>query len=287
MDSRHALVWGRAPAVSRQLAVLAVGLFGLVSAVFYTDLNTLWPAPLMASGAVILALIAGLVAYYNEGLVVAWSLTVGTALPGFVFYPPRGPMFAVTPATAPAAIGEALAVAIGLGSLGFLGGAGLRRRVDRLRGERYVPSASVLPTFLVGRNRRQATRWLLVAMAEFVTVFALAVSGQVPYGVGPAGQLGIAVLVVLMAGPAAWVAFRNRGLVVAWSLAFAPLFGVFLAIQLQFVGTPAPDRPVLYAFGTAAMVAIPVGTLAFLLGVAAHRVRGQLPRLPGRLVEPE
>lgn len=283
METRRQLVWGRSPAVSRQLALLAVALLGLLSAVFFTDVNTLWPAPLAASGVPLVVGLAAVGAYYNEGLVVAWLLSFSATLPAFVFYPPRGPTFAVTPATAPLAVGQAAAVALGSGTVGFAIGAALLRRRDRRAGARFEPSPGVLPDVLVGTDRRLAGRWLLVAVGEFVAVFAVAWFGLLPFGVGAVGLVGIAVLLGLAAAPPAYVATRNRGLLVCWVLAFAPPFGVFLPLQLRFVASMAPDRPVLYALGTAAMVAIPAGTLAFLLGLAARAVRRRLgPRDGGR-----
>lgn len=282
MASRRPLLYGRTPAVSRQLALLAVGLFVLVSATFYTDVNTLWPAPLGASGVVLLVGLAGVVAYYNEGLLVTWLLAFAAALPAFVFHPPRGPVLAVTAATAPRAIAEAAGVAIGLGTIGFAVGSALRRRRDRRRGELHAPSAAVLPALVVGSDRQMAARWLIVGVAEFAVLFASGWFGLLPFGFGAGGTAGIAAVLILMTVPAAWYAAANEGLVVCWALAFAPVFGIFLAIQLRFVGTPAPDRPVLYAIGTAALFAIPTGTVAFVVGLAGRRLRQRLGPWPGQ-----
>lgn len=285
MDRRTRDRWlGRSTAVSRQLAALAAGLLGLLVAVFLTDLNTLWPLSLRPSGAVGLVALAAVVAYYNEGIVPTWLLAFAGTLPPLVFHPPRGPTFSVTPATAPVAVLHAGAAAVGLGTLGFAAGAALGRRRDRRRGERYVPSAAVLPTLFVGRGRRRAARWLAVGVAEIGVVFGVAWFGLLPFGIGGAGLVGIALLLGLMFVPAAWSAARNRGLIVSWALAFAPVFGVFLAIQLRFVASMAPDRPVLYAMGTAAMLSAPVAALAFTAGVAVDRLRstaGLAARLTG------
>jgi hypothetical protein len=276
MAARARLLYGRSPTVSRQLALLAVGLFGLTVAVFYTDVNTLWPFPLAASGAVLLVGLAAAATYYNEGLLVAWLLTFAVALPAFVFYPPRGPTFAVTPASAPVAVATAAGVTLGLAAVGAAIGVTARRRRERADTNRYEPSPTVLPTLFVGRDGRQATTWLLAATAEFVGVFAGVWTGVLPFGFGLGGELGVTVLLVLMAGPATVYAVRNSGLLVCWALAFAPLFGVFLALQLGATFEPAPSRPVLFALGSAALFSSPVGTVGFLLGVTTRRVRHYL-----------
>lgn len=107
MASGERLWYGRNRAVSGQLVLIAVGLFALTMAVFYTDVNTLWPAPLAPSGCLFLIMLAGIVAYNNEGLLVVWLLTAVTTLPAFIFYPPRGPVYAISPATSPSAFGKA------------------------------------------------------------------------------------------------------------------------------------------------------------------------------------
>lgn len=287
MEGRNALLWGRSAVVSRQLAVLAVGLLGLMGLVFFTDLNTLWPLALAPSGAGLLVGLTAIEAYYNEGLLVAWALAFGAVLPAFVFYPPRGPTFAVTPATAPVAVAEAAAVSIALASVGFAAGAAIRRKSDPDRGERDGPSSAALPALLIGRDRRRAARWLLVAAAEIVVVLAVAWFGLLPFGIGGVGLVAIALLLVLMGVPPAWYAARNRGLLVCWALAFAPPFGVFLAIQLRFVASMAPDRPFLYAMGTAAMLAAPVAAAAFVVGVLAPLIWRRLGPLLDGAVGPD
>lgn len=287
MDRRRALLWGRSPAVSRQVAALAVALLGLVSAVFFTDLNTLWPLPLTASGPIILVGLAALEAFYNDGLVPAGLLAFAAALPAFVFHPPRGRTFAVTPTTAPLAVLEAAAVAVALGSVGFAVGAALRRRRDRRRGERFAPSPTAIPELLVGRDRRRAARWLLVAVVEVAAVLAAGWFGLLPFGIGGAEPVGIALLVALMALPAGWLAATDGGVLVCWVLAFAPVFGVFLAIQLRFVASMAPDRPVIYAMGTAAMLSAPVAAAAFVVGVALRRARRRFGPLEDGAASPD
>lgn len=271
MAPRGRLLYGRSPVVSRQLVLLAVGLLALAAATFYTDVNTLWPLPLVESGAVLLVALAAAEAYYNEGVLVAWLLSFAAALPAFVFHPPRGPRFAVTPETAPMAVATAAGVAVGLGTVGFVVGAALRRRRDG--GDDYEPSATVLPVLFVGRNARTAGRWLLLSAGVFAVLFGGVWTGVLPFGFGLGGGVGITVLLVLMAGPAMLHAFRNSGLLVCWAVAFAPLFGVFLALQVGATVEPAPDSPVLFALGSSVLFSVPVGTVAFLLGLLGRRVR--------------
>lgn len=273
MTTRGSLVYGRSRTVSRQLVLLAVGLFAVTVAVFFTDVNTLWPLPLVASGAVLLVGLAALEAYYNEGLLVAWLLTFVATLPAFVFHPPRGPTFAVTLETAPVAVATAGGVALALGAVGFAIGVTLRRHRERTSTAHFEPSTTLLPTIFVGRDVRTSGRWVLAAAVEFAVVFGGVWTGVLPFGFGLGGMVGITVLLVLMAGPAALHAADNSGLLVCLTLAFAPLFGVFLALQLGATFEPAPDNPALFALGSSALFSAPVGTVGFLLGVATRRVR--------------
>lgn len=274
MDRRRRLLYGRSPAVSRQLCLLSVGLFALTAATFYTDVNTLWPFPLAVSGALLLVGLAGVEAYYNDGVLVVWLSTFAASLPAFVFYPPRGPLFAVTSGTAPVAVATALMVAGVLGVVGFAVGAVLRRQRDGHAD--YVPSPTALPAAFVGRDGRLVVRWSLLAVGEFAVLFAGVWTGVLPFGFGLGGPVGLTVLLLLMGGPAALYAARNGGLLVCWLLAFAPLFGVFLALQLGGSIEPAPTSPALFALGAAVLYAVPVGTVGFLLGLLERWVSRRL-----------
>lgn len=273
MARRRRLLYGRSPAVSRQLCLLAVGLFALTAATFYTDVNRLWPFPLATSGALLLVGLAAVEAYYNDGVLVVWLSTVAASLPAFVFSPPRGPL-AVTPRPGPVAVATALVVAGLLGVVGFALGAALRRQRDGHAD--YVPSPTALPAAFVGRDGRMAVRWSLLAAGEFVVLFAGVRTGVLPFGFGLGGHVGVTVLLLLMGGPAALYASRNGGLLVCWLLAFAPLFGVFLALQLGATFEPAPDAPALFALGASVLYAVPVGTVAFLLGVLERWISRRL-----------
>lgn len=287
MAARVSLLYGRDQTVSRQLALLAVGLFGLTLAVFVTDVDTLWPLPLAASGAVLLAGLAAIEAYYNEGLLVAWLLVFAAALPAFVVPRPRGPPYAVTLETAPVAVATAGGVALALGTVGFAIGVAARRRRERTSTSGFEPSTTVLPTTFLGRDVRVSGRWVTVAVGEFVVVFVGVWTGLLPFGFGLGGELGLTVLLVLMAGPAALHAVRNSGLLVCWTLAFAPLVGVFLALQLGSTMEPASSRPVLFALGSSALFSIPVGTVGFLLGLTTRRVRRYLHASSEPVVSPD
>lgn len=276
MTTRARLWFGRNPAVSRQLVLLTIGGFALTVAIFYTDVNTLWPAPLAVSGVILLIGLTAAEAYYNEGVVIAWLISFAVTLPAFIFYPPRGPVFAVSPTTASTAIAKAGAISMVLGTIGFVIGSVLRRRRDERYDGQYEPSSAVLPRIFLGEDIHRTTRWLLIGAGEFVMLFGGVWLGLLPFGFGLGGVAGIAVLLILMAGPATLFAIRNSGVLVSWLLAFAPLFGVFLALQLGATIEPAPDHPVLYALGSSLLFAIPVGTGGFLLGVAIRRLHRQL-----------
>lgn len=287
MAVRVSLLYGRDHTVSRQLALLAVGLFGLTLAVFVTDVDALWPLPLAASGAVLLVGLAAIEAYYNEGLLVAWLLAFAAALPAFVVHRPRGRPYAVTPETTPVAVATAGGVALALGTVGFAIGVAARRRRERASTSRFEPSTTVLPTTFLGRDVGVSARWVTAAVGEFVVVFVGVWTGLLPFGFGLGGEVGLTVLLVLMAGPAALHAVRNSGLLVCWTLAFAPLFGVFLALQLGATMEPAPSRPVLFALGSSALFSIPVGTVGFLLGLITRRVRRYLHASSEPFVSPD
>ena len=287
MIGRERLWYGRSPVVSRQLVFLGFGLFVLTTAVFFTDVNTLWPAPLATSGILLLVGLAAIEAYYNEGVLIAWLLTFALTLPAFIFYPPRGPRFAVSPATAPTAIAKAGAIAVLLGTVGFVIGLVFRRRRDRDRDNDYVPSTTILPHLFVGRDIRVTARWLLVAAVEFVVLFMGAWLGLLPFWPGFAGAIGVVALLVVMAGPATISAIRNGGVLVSWLLSFAPLFGVFLALQVGATIEPAPNRPVLYALGTSLLFALPVGTAGFLGGLGIRRVHRHLGTPPEPNASPD
>lgn len=273
MVARRSLWYGRNRTVSGQLVLLAVGALALLSGVFYTDVNTLWPLPLAVSGPVILVAIAAAEAYYNEGMLVAWLVTFLVALPAFIFHPPRGPTFAVSPETAPVAVLRAAGVAVGFGTAGFVLGVWLRRRVDRERDGPVEPSPTAIPRRLLGRDRRERRRWSVLAVVEFAVLFTAIWAGILRVVMGFAGAMAVVILLGVMVGPAAVAAARNDGLLVSWLLAVAPLFGVFLAIQLHGGISPAPERPALYALGTALLFALPIGTIAYLAGRIARWVR--------------
>ena len=110
MDDRNRILYGQNPAVSRQLVLVAIGLLALRSAVNYTDVNKWWPDPVANKGSLFVVSVAATMAYANEGIIISWLLTFAVVLPAFVFYPPRGPTFAVTLPTVPIAVAKALAV---------------------------------------------------------------------------------------------------------------------------------------------------------------------------------
>ncbi len=281
MDYRTRILYGRNPALSRQLVVVAIGLLALSSTVYYTDVNTWWPDPVAVTGGLFVVAVAATAAYVNDAIPVSWLLGFAVILPAFVFYPPRGPTFAVTLATVPIAVATAAAVAVALGTIGFVLGWWLRRRRDRGSEREYEPSAAVLPRLFIGRDRHTSGRWVAGATGEFAVVFLGTWFGVLPFGFGMGGPAGIAALIVVMAVPATVVAIRNRGLLVSWLLAVAPLFGVFLALQLGATLSPAPANPPVYALGVSLLFGIPVGTVGFLVGVISHRLHRRV-RSPSR-----
>ena len=286
MDSYRRLLYGRSLLVSRQLGLLACGLFALLMAAFYTNVVTLWPLPLVPSGAVLLVGLAAIEAYYNEGLLVAWLLTFVVTVPAF-FFPPRGFIDGAAQPTALIAVVLAGGVAVAFGTIGFAIGVAVRHSREQHRTDRYQPSATVLPAVLLGRDDGVAMRAVLVAAGGFTVLFVTVWSGMVSVGAGLGGIPGIIVLIMLMTVPGLLYAAHNSGLLVCWALAFAPLFGVFLARQLRFVGYPTPDQPVLYALGSALLFAIPLGTVGFLFGVVVRRIHRQLQSPPGLNASPD
>lgn len=287
MPGRKRLLYGRNPAVSRQLVLVAIGFIALSSAVYYTDVNTLLPGPMAVTGSLLVVAVAAGEAYYNEGIVLAWLLGFALILPAFVFYPPRGPMFAVSLPTVPIAFVKAGAVAVVLGTAGFTIGWWFRHRRDRGCDGEYEPSAAVLPRFFIGRDIHTTARWVVGATGEFVVLFLGTWLGILPFDFGIGGPAGIAALLVVMAGPATVSAFRNRGLLVSWILAFAPVFGVFLALQLGATLYPAPDNPPVYALGVSLLFAIPVGTASFLVGLVTHHIHQQFRSRPRSNASPD
>lgn len=286
MDGSRRLLFGRSPAVSVQVGLLACGVFTLLLAAFYTNVVRLWPLPLVPSGVVVLVGLAAIEAYYNDGLVVAWLVSFVATVPAL--YYSHGE-FTIDAARPPAllAVGLAGSVAVTLGTLGFAIGAAVRRSRERSGTEQYQPSATVLPVVLFGRDRRSTTRAVLVAAGEFVVFFVIIWSGAVPDGVGLGGIPGILLMGTLMTVPALLYAARNSGLLVCWALASAPMFGFTLAVQVLSDIHPEPSYPLLYAVGTALLFGIPLGTIGFLLGVAGRRAHRQYRSSSGLDTSPE
>lgn len=110
MGDRNRILYGRNPAVSRQLVLVAIGLLALRSVLYNTDVNKRWPDPVANTGSLFVVSVAATMAYVTEGITISWLLAFATVLPAFVFHPRRGPTFAVTLATVPIAVAKALAV---------------------------------------------------------------------------------------------------------------------------------------------------------------------------------
>lgn len=286
MDDYRRLLYGRSPAVSVQVGLLACGLFALSLAVFYTNVVHLWPLPVIPSGAVLLVGIAAIEAYYNEGLVAAWLLTFSVTVPAF-FYPPRDFIDGVARPSTVIAVGLAGGVAMILGMLGFAIGVGLRRSREQHRTETSQPSPTVLPTVLLGRDDSITIRAVLVAVGEIVVFFVIIGTGAVPDGIGLGGIPGLLLMGVLMTVPALLYAARNSGLLVCWALAFAPVFGFALAVQVMFNVYPEPSSPILYAIGVSLLFGIPLGTVGFLLGMVGRRIQRRHQSRSGPNANPE
>lgn len=130
-------------------------------------------------------------------------------------------------------------------------------------------------SLLVGRNRRRTRRYLGVAVALFfgalgvLWLLRLASSRNVTVPLLGAVLLWAAALVVV--GAPALQAYRNDGLLVSVALGTSvPLafYLVLTAFDLVY-----PSESVAWGVGAALQFGVPAGTLGFLLGAGARRLR--------------
>ncbi len=128
---------------------------------------------------------------------------------------------------------------------------------------------------LLGQSRSPRSRYgaLGISLVLFVTTFAAYAVGIFAVGGGVVFVPGHAALVGLLA--AGWAGYCRRGLVIAWLLAYGPLFG-YLADHylLGLSGRPFAERVAalvdldgLLVMGFEALV---FGTIGFSMGAIAH-----------------
>lgn len=151
----------------------------------------------------------------------------------------------------------------------------------RLWQTRETGDQSGIDRVLLGRNRREAVRWLLGAVVlSLVTFGATAMVHSVRRSVGRQwSALGVGVefvagVAILFAVLAAVHAYRNGGLLVGWALVFGPSFAVWAVVfSLPLHPTVWGQLSSMYVPTVlSAAAAVVVGTGGFLLGVGARRL---------------
>lgn len=209
------------------------------------------------------------VAYANDGMVIAWTMAFAPAFGYLVaLFDPE------TSGGVAGVLGQAafwaIFVATVLGSVGYAAGRALRGR----RGEEAADD-DALWALLVGRNRATSRQVVVVAAGFFLSTVAVlavvAVTGTSLAAV-PGGGVGAGGALLGLVALAGLQAYYNDGVVLSWTVVFAPTYAFVLhAFAMGSLEPLVVD--VFYAAQVAAVVALLVGTGGFLLGAGARRLR--------------
>lgn len=127
-------------------------------------------------------------------------------------------------------------------------------------------------TWLLGRRAKQRRYAVVAAGAVFVTVLAftsLSVAQPILTSVPFVVRVGVPSLVILSA--CSWYAYENGGVLLAWTLAFAAPFALYLDGFLAGATSTDPADAVLAAAVVGLVYAGVVGTAGFLIGVGVRR----------------
>lgn len=138
-------------------------------------------------------------------------------------------------------------------------------------------------TLLVGRDGGASERFLVLAAGVSAITLLVLTLGR-PLWQGMPDVVGSAFLVAYLVGTAASAAayaYRNDGLLVTLSGTFVLLLGVGVYVGLTFVlclvgrhdGCPTLLDKVLLGTALAASVAVPLGSVAFVVGAGGRRLR--------------
>lgn len=135
----------------------------------------------------------------------------------------------------------------------------------------------------VDASRRYAVWALTFALATFLALDLIAVGAG--HRLTVAAWLAVQLAIPLGAVAAAAVAYANDGLLTGWTLAAAPVVGIWGYLVAGDFVRGGVD-PALFAFGPAAvaLIAMPLGSIAYLAGRLVSRWRGNGVALSKRTV---
>lgn len=228
-------------------------------------------------------------AYWNDGLLLSWLLLSSLITPWLMQYNLQFGIYH------PAVSAGYVTLALIVGTVGYLIGVGVRRVA---RGDTEGGFATSF-TAMFGSTVDRPSRWYLLVSGLFVISAGL-VYVAVPYRslllsivypfmlFYPVGHitgrmiLGVG-LIGGWIGAAAWPAYRGNGLLISWSLLFAPMFGVTLSYSLLgplFTNdtTSSVVDDVLIAALLAVAISVILGALGFVIGVLIRRAVATWPQ---------
>lgn len=265
--ARRLLALAAGSAVAVWALATATGATGTVEITVGDATLRIGRTTVFAVGTLLLLASAATVAYLNDGVVVSWAATFAPAFGYLVALFDPETTGGVAGVLAQAAF-WAVFVAAALGSVGYAVGRGLRER----RGDTPSESDTVW-CLLVGRDRAATRQVLVVAAGLFLSTLAVLEilvvtgTGMALSTDGPGGA--IAALLALVA-LAALQAYRNDGLVLSWTVVFAPTYAFVLH---SFAGSATQPLvvTVIYAAELAAVATLLLGTGGFLVGAGARR----------------
>lgn len=268
-------------------------IFGLILAVtvgLYQHVSGLWGARWWIA-LVVLPVVAGVYAYWNNGLIVSLWLSTTTAFA--MYWGFNNATSLSSPLVLWGLLGTTLITAIPYGIVGYVGGRLLWRHKNRDVTER--PPTKWLVDLLIGRNLNRTTWTLALAIGLFMAGFGLMLYIHEPGDV-TALQSQLAIrdyfrladlihlrsewrIVALLAwiGLPAAVVFWNDGYLLSWFLVFGAAYGV--NVGQRFTQEPDIAQAIFDPLLQVLTHALILGTIGFALGAglrrAVHRWRNR------------
>lgn len=281
-DRKETILVGYDRAISKRLCKLSGGLFVLTMAIGLRY-GSLWPVGTIAGvmwiagGIVLLFLLAVASAHLNKGVLVSWVLVFGPVY-GWLLHPflASGPNAAVLSVWAIAESSLlALLIALTVGTLGYLLGEELRRA---LLSQRRLNNSEIVADLLIGRDRTMSKRMLVGSATLFLVALVSVTIVNAPVALFPGQwqtqtvfQLGTYAILIGLAGVNS---YYNEGLVVGWTLVFAPtlaLFGYDVMVRgFTPRGFSSIEGGLAYVITISLLLAVLLGTFGFVVGTGAR-----------------